>query len=191
VEGYAFLIAYKEVNSNKGSMTFLMFIRESDDPTSIGVLLEDGIAVIGVFFALLGMALSHYFHTQIPDSIASILIGVLLGFLAVIMAYTNGRLLINRSLALTHEDEIRKFILALDTMDKITIFKTEILALDQVKLSLEIDFNTSLIEEKISDNSVSNIIRKSVKGVGQAINEMEKQIQNGFPNIKYIDLEIN
>jgi len=70
----------------------------------------------------------------------------LLGFLAVIRAYTNGRLLINRSLALTHEDEIRKFILALDTMDKITIFKTEILAPDQVKLSLEIDFNTSLIE---------------------------------------------
>jgi len=76
-------------------------------------------------------------------------------------------------------------------MDKITIFKTEILAPDQVKLSLEIDFNASLIEEKISDNSVSNIIRKSVKGVGQAINEIEKQIQNRFPNIKYIDLEIN
>ena len=191
VEGYAFLIAYKEVNSNKGSMTFLMFIRESDDPTSIGVLLEDGIAVIGVFLALLGMALSHYFQTQIPDAIASILIGVLLGFLAVIMAYTNGRLLINRSLALTHEDEIRKFILALDTVDKITVLKTEIIAPDQVKLSLEIDFNASLIEEKIGDDSVSNIIRKSVKGVGQAINEMEKQIQNRFPNIKYIDLEIN
>ena len=76
-------------------------------------------------------------------------------------------------------------------MDKITVLKTEILAPDQVKLSLEIDFNTSLIEEKISDDSVSNIIRKSVKGVGQAINEMEKQIQNRFPNIKYIDLEIN
>ena len=191
MEGYAFLIAYKEVNSNKGSMTFLMFIRESDDPTSIGVLLEDGIAVIGVFLALLGMALSHYFHTQIPDAIASILIGVLLGFLAVIMAYTNGRLLINRSLALTHEDEIRKFILALETVDKITVLKTEIIAPDQVKLSLEIDFNVSFIEENISDDSVSNIIQKSVKGVGKAINEMEKQIQNRFPNIKYIDLEIN
>ena len=191
MEGYAFLIAYKEVNSNKGSMTFLMFIRESDDPTPIGVLLEDGIAVIGVFIALLGMTLSHYFHTQIPDAISSILIGVLLGFLAVIMAYTNGRLLINRSLALTHEDEIRKFILALETVDKITVLKTEIIAPDQVKLSLEIDFNASLIEEKIGDDSVSNIIRKSVKGVGRAINEMEKQIQNRFPNIKYIDLEIN
>ena len=86
---------------------------------------------------------------------------------------------------------MRKFILALDTVDKITVLKTEIIAPDQVKLSLEIDFNTSFIEENVSDNSISNIIHKSVKGVGQAINEMEKEIQNSFPNIKYIDLEIN
>jgi len=191
VEGYAFFIAYKEVNAQKGSVGFLAFIRESDDPTSIGVLLEDGIAVLGVFLALLGMSISNYAHSQIPDAIASILIGILLGMLAVIMAYMNGRLLINRSLSLSDEDEMRKFILALDTVDKITVLKTEIIAPDQVKLSLEIDFNASLIEEKIGNNSISNIIHKSVKGVGQAINEMEKKIQNRFPNIKYIDLEIN
>ena len=33
--------------------------------------------------------------------------------------------------------------------------------------------------------------REYPAGYGQAINEMEKQIQNRFPNIKYIDLEIN
>jgi len=168
-----------------------MFIRESDDPTSIGVLLEDGIAVIGVILALIGIALSHYFHTQTPYTIASILIGILMGILAVIIAYTNGRLLINRSLSIVHENDLHKFILALDTVDKITELRTEILASDQVKLSLEIDFNASLIEQKIRDNSVSILIHKSVKGVGQAINEMEKQIQSRFPNIKYINLEIN
>ena len=107
------------------------------------------------------------------------------------MAYMNGRLLLNRSLSLSDEDEIRKFILALNTVDKITVLKTEIIAPDQVKLSLEIDFNASFIEERISDDSVSNIIQKSVKGVGRAINEMEKKLQDRFPNIKYIDLEIN
>ena len=111
--------------------------------------------------------------------------------LAVIMAYMNGRLLINRSLSLSDEDEMRKYILGFETVDKITVLKTEIIAPDQVKLSLKIDFNASLIDEKISDNSVSNIIHESVKGVGHAINEMEKEIQSRFPNIKYIDLEIN
>ena len=41
------------------------------------------------------------------------------------------------------------------------------------------------------DASVKIIIKKSVKAVGEAINDMEKQIQSRFPNIKYIDLEIN
>ena len=83
------------------------------------------------------------------------------------------------------------FLAQLDSVDAITVLKTEILAPDQVRLSLEIDINTSLIEEKISDNSVSNIIHQSVKSIGQAINDMEKEIQNRFSNIKYIDLEIN
>ena len=64
-----------------------------------GACRDDGIAVLGVFLALLGIAISNYLHSQIPDAIASILFGILLGMLTVIMAYLNGRLLINRSLS--------------------------------------------------------------------------------------------
>ena len=202
VEGYALIVAYKEVNVNRGSMPLRVFIRESDDPTSIGVLLEDSIAVLGVLLALIGMAMSYYFHTHIPDAVASILIGILLGFLAFVMAFTNGRLLINRSVSLSEEQEIRDFISGLDPVDNITAFKTEILAPDQVKLSIEIDFNSQFITEGISgdisdlnkeriDNTVQKIIHTSIRGVGSAINDMEKQIQGRFPDIKYIDLEIN
>jgi zinc transporter 9 len=184
-------------------MSLLVFFRESDDPTSIGVLLEDAIAVIGVLLALAGMAISYYFHTHIPDAIASILIGLLLGFLAFVMAFTNGRLLINRSISLSDEEEIREFVRELAYVDKITSLKTEILAPDQVKLSLEIDFNSSPIVREINagrkanvgnemiEDTIQTIINKSVKSVGKAINEMEKQIRDHFPDIKYIDLELN
>lgn len=203
VESYALLVAFKEVNAHRGSMSLMVFIRESDDPTSIGVLLEDAIAVAGVLVALIGMAISYYFHTHIPDAIASILIGFLLGFLAFVMAFTNGRLLINRSISLSDEEEISKFIMGLIYVDKITSLKTEILGSDQAKLSLEIDFNSSSIREEINAVSKSNgkdesvedtlqdVINKSVKSVGAAINDMERQIQARFPEIKYIELEIN
>ena len=202
MEGYALIVAYKEVNANRGSMPLRVFIRESDDPTSIGVLLEDSIAVLGVLLALIGMAMSYYFHTHIPDAVASILIGILLGFLAFVIAFTNGRLLINRSVSLSEEQEIRDFISGLDPVDNITAFKTEILAPDQVKLSIEVDFNSQFIKEEISgdipdlnidliDNTVQKIIHTSIRSVGSAINDMEKQIQGRFPDIKYIDLEIN
>ena len=203
VEGYALLVAFKEVNAHRGSMSLMVFIRESDDPTSIGVLLEDAIAVIGVLLALIGMAISHYFHTHIPDAIASILIGLLLGFLAFVMAFTNGRLLINRFISLSDEEEISKFVRGLAYVDYITSLKTEILAPNQVKLSMEIDFNSSAIVREINadrrpngekeaiEDTVQTVINKSVKNVGKAINEMEKQIRDHFPDIKYVDLELN
>ena len=191
VEGYALIIAYKEVASSKGSKPLGIFLRESDDPTSVGVLLEDAIAVIGVLLALIGMAMSYTFQTHIPDAIASILIGILLGFLAVVIAYTNGRLLINKSVGIGDEEEIREFILKLDSVNDITVFKTEILAPRQIKLSIEIDFDATLMIEKLRNKSFPDIVHVSVKEVGHAINLLEKQIQNQFPNIKYIDLEIN
>ena len=33
VEGYALLVAFKEVNAHRGSMSLMVFARESDDPT--------------------------------------------------------------------------------------------------------------------------------------------------------------
>jgi hypothetical protein len=46
-------------------------------------------------------------------------------------------------------------------------------------------------KEGTVDDSIQTVINKSVKSVGKAINEMEKQIRVRFPDIKYIDLEIN
>ena len=65
-----------------------------------------------------------------------------------------------------------------------------------------IDFNSQFIKEGISgdipdlnseliDNTIQQIIHTSIRSVGSAINDMEKQIQGRFPDIKYIDLEIN
>jgi len=43
----------------------------------------------------------------------------------------------------------------------------------------------------MAGHTVQTVINKSVKSVGKAINDIEKQIQDHFPDIKYIDLEIN
>ena len=46
-------------------------------------------------------------------------------------------------------------------------------------------------EKEAIEDSLQTLINQSVKSVGKAINDMEKQIQDHFPDIKYIDLEIN
>ena len=102
--------------------------------------------MLGVIFALVGMALSSIFHTHIPDTIASILIGVLLGFFAFIMAFANGRLLINRSASVSDENEMKSFVESMPVVEKITVFCTEVLGQDQMKLTMEIDFNSEAIQ---------------------------------------------
>ena len=55
----------------------------------------------------------------------------------------------------------------------------------------EITDKKSKGEKEAIEDSLQILINKSVKSVGKAINDMEKQIQDHFPDIKYIVLEIN
>ena len=68
LEGYVFSIAYKAVFSEKGNTSIKDLIFSSDDPTSIAVLFEDGIAVLGVLLALGGIWLSDIYQTVTFDA---------------------------------------------------------------------------------------------------------------------------
>lgn len=63
------------------------------------VLFEDTAAVIGVIIAAIYYTMSNYLGDTIPDSIGSILVGILLGFVAVIVIRTNSRALLGKSLS--------------------------------------------------------------------------------------------
>ena len=197
-EGYALWIAYKEVNIQKGNLTLIEWIKDGDDPTSVGVLIEDFIAVLGVLLASLGVASSFYFHNPVFDSITSIIIGLLLGGMAIIMGYANGRLLINRSVSMSSEQEIRDYLNSMPGIERIEKLTTEIISANEIKLSLEFDFNTEslkldpILSEKFIKLDIDETdLKITVNAIGQYINKIEKRLQQKFPEIKYIDLEIN
>ena len=125
------------------------------------------------------------------------MIGILLGMLAFIMVFMNGRLLINRSVSMTDEKEIKDFIQSQAIVKNITALRTEILSPDQIELSIEIDFNSSALKQHIFEAGetekelVNKVVQQTIKYTGLEINNLEKQIQNRFPEIKFIDLEIN
>ena len=189
-EGYALNVALKEVRGQKGTMTLREWIKNGDDPTSVGVLIEDAIAVIGVVLAVAGMLLSHYFGTYIFDSIATILIGVLLGVMAIIMGYANGRLLINRSVNELSEKDIRKYILALPEIKTIYYLSTEIMSPDDIRLSMEFDLNIDQVLKKEKANIDENKFQNFVKMISQTIKNIENKIKKQFPEITHVDLEI-
>jgi zinc transporter 9 len=99
VEGYSFWVAFKEFTRQRlaVNMSFNKYFKETKDPTTLAVLIEDSVAVLGLFFALAGMSLSAYTGSAIYDVLAALAIAILMGFLAIFLAITNKKYLINIS----------------------------------------------------------------------------------------------
>jgi cation diffusion facilitator family transporter len=78
--------------------TMRAFVRDSPDPTVTTVYLEDTVDVIGAALALLALVLHQTTGAELPDALATLLIGCLLAFIAVRLASRNRRLLTNQTL---------------------------------------------------------------------------------------------
>jgi zinc transporter 9 len=205
VEAYVLKQAHVEVKKQKGNKSYLTFFKESDDPTLVAILLEDGVAVLGVLFALMGIGLGQIFQSALFDIFASIGIALLLGFMAVALAFINSKLLIGKSLTIHKESVIKTYIEELDEIKHIENLSTKITGAGQVRLSLEIELNAqSIIDPNVLEDDVTKIesgesahkvILKSneriLRSAGMAINNLELKIQKEFPEINIIDFELN
>ncbi len=206
VEGYVFIIAYKSIKKEQGSLSLLEYIRKGDNPTNVAVLLEDGVAVLGVVLAITGIALSNYFNSAIPDAITSIIIGILLGVLALILAYANGRLLMGVSAPHENVEKIKAFMEGLHYVERVARIHTEVMGPGQVHLLAEIEFHggffidrEQLVKEAKQIRSgeedplpiLVSTAERTVRIVGQVINQLEKELHAEFPELKLIELEVN
>ncbi len=205
VEGYSLIIAIGSVNAARGEKAFWEFIRVGDDPTGVAVFLEDAIAVIGVATALGGLFLSRHFASSVPDAIASIIIGCLLGIMALILAIANGRILMGVSAGADEESEIREFLEAYKTVERVVSLKTAVMAPGSMRLALEIEFHGGILinrqqierdADRIRDGEnpahiLFETAERMVRTVGREINRLEGDIIKRFPQIHMIDLEVN
>ncbi len=155
--------------------------------------------------AFIGIGLSHLWHSPIPDAIASIVIGCLLGFMAVVLAVANGRILMGVATDPERELEIKEYLESLPAIERVTNLKTAVLAPGSMRLAAEIEFHGStfidrhVIErdaERIRDGEdptpvLYETAERMVRVMGREINLLEIQIREKFPEVTYIDLEVN
>jgi zinc transporter 9 len=205
VESYTLMVAFKSVNEARGDQELWEFVRQGDDPTGVAVLLEDAIAVLGVATAVIGILLSRYFQSPIPDAIASIVIGALLGFMAVILAIANGRILMGVSAGTEPEAEIREFLESYPSVERVVSLKTAVMAPGSLRLAVEIEFHGGILinrqqierdAERIREGEDPTYIlvetaERMVRTVGREINKLESDVIARFPEVHVIDLEVN
>ena len=86
-ESVPLYIAFKEFLIMKGDLGIIEGIKEAKDPTIIVVLFEDAAAMLGLVTAMIGIYLTQVTGILIFDGISSVLIGVILGITAAVLAF--------------------------------------------------------------------------------------------------------
>jgi len=94
LEGASWITAVRGFAGAKGKQGWWEAIRSSKDPPAFIVLFEDSAALAGLVIAGIGIFLSHETNDGRWDGVASILIGVVLGVVAILLARESKDLLI-------------------------------------------------------------------------------------------------
>jgi cation diffusion facilitator family transporter len=97
LEGWSTLEAFREFKAAKGELRWFEAIKRSKDPPTFIVLLENGAAMAGIIAAADGVFLSQLTHNPFFDGAASVVIGVILGFTALLLARESKGLLIGEA----------------------------------------------------------------------------------------------
>ncbi len=175
-EGTSFVIAVRNLNKNKGLKgRFFNRVRISKDPTLFVVIFEDGAALGGLLIAAAGVFAGSYFNLPIADGVASILIGLLLAFAAVLLTIESRNLLIGESVQSYIVDDIMELVKKDKNVETLNRPLTMHMAPNDVLLALDVQFIRQLNSTELSDT----------------IKRLENAIRNSYPEIKRIYIEAN
>ncbi|HEV7701958.1 MAG TPA: cation diffusion facilitator family transporter [Candidatus Paceibacterota bacterium] len=207
IEGVTFWLAVKELKENK-KISVQMF--KEADPILLAIIYEDGIAVLSVIFALIAQWLTYATGNIIYDAVGGIAIGLMLGFLAILLIIKNHQYIIGKPLG---EEVIEEIIEELEKdpcIEHVVEFKSVAVDINKYRIFATVEWNGSPLYEEIYEagdlkqefNSIKNSFAEFTKLmfkttdriprlVGNRIDVIEKDIVEKFPQIAYVDIEIN
>ena len=168
LEGWSTLEAFQEFRQSKGELGWFEAIRRSKDPPAFIVLLENGAAMAGIIAAAIGLAIAQLTGNPFYDGAASVVIGIILGFTAMVLAYESKGLLIGEAA----DPEIVRGLrqLACDKQGIVGVghVLTVHSAPDQITAMINVDFR-----DTISAADVERIVR-----------EVEKEAHRRWPKVR-------
>ncbi len=154
-EGISWFYGWKAFRKTRQGNSILKTIHVSKDPTSFTVVLEDTTALIGLAIAFLGVFFGQAFNFPYFDGIASVLIGILLCFVALLLGYETKGLLIGEAVDKQTLHGIRRIAEAEPKVEKSLKVLTIYFGPKEVLLTLELRF-----VKKISATDLRVAIRR-------------------------------
>ncbi|SHF20785.1 cation diffusion facilitator family transporter [Loktanella atrilutea] len=148
-EGYSLSVAIREFMKGRAHRGLIRDLRDMKDPSIFVVLAEDTAACLGLVIAAAGLALSWLTHDPLYDASASIVIGVVLGITAILLAIEVKGLLIGEAAAPEMTDRIREMVQKIPEIQHINEIRSLHLGPHQVLLTLSIDFADDVLSQRI------------------------------------------
>jgi cation diffusion facilitator family transporter len=168
LEGGSTWAAFKEFRDAKGRLGWFEAVRRSKDPPAFIVLLENGAAMAGLVVAAIGLMLSELTGDPFYDGAASVVIGIILGLTAFLLAAESKALLIGEAAEPEIVDGLRAAAAGRPGIVGIGRILTVHSAPDQITAMMSVDF-----ENSITAGEAERIVQ-----------EIEREVARRFPIVK-------
>jgi cation diffusion facilitator family transporter len=119
-------------------------VRETPDPTVVTVYFEDSIDVIGAALALVALVLHHLTGSAVPDALATIVIGLLLGYVALKLTSRNRALLSNQGVPERYVTRLRDRITAAPGVEAVIRLEAVYLGPSEVLVAADVRMDPEL-----------------------------------------------
>lgn len=205
VDGGVLYSAVCAVNEAKGKHGFLEYLRDTSDPTIAAVLLEDGVACLGVLVAVVGIALSSYTGSTWPDVTATLIIGLMLAGVAIWLGMKNFSLILGPAIPVAVEEDIVAYLRAQPSIAKVASVKSRVVGADRFRFQAEIEWDgreiASGLDGWCEEQSVewaqpaarAEFLREFgqalTTAVGDEVDRLEKELRERHPELAFLDFE--
>ena len=189
LDGWSTWEAFVEFRDAKGALSWFQAIRQSKDPAGFIVLLENGAAMVGIVVAAVGLAIAQYTADPFYDGAASIVIGIILGFTAFLLAYESKGLLIGEAADPVLVENLHDLACAKDGVVGVGYILTVHSSPDQVTVMMNVDFRDTMLARDVErivceiENEARDrwpIVRKLFIRPMQGAAEQRKKLQTAF-----------
>jgi cation diffusion facilitator family transporter len=143
LETYSFRTAIVESRKIKGDVSWWGFIRQSRTPELPVVLLEDAGALFGLVFALFGVGLAVITDDPVWDGIGTLMIGALLGVIAIILIIEMKSLLIGEGATPKELDKVSAAITG-GRVQRLIHIRTQYIGPDELLVAAKIALEPGL-----------------------------------------------
>jgi zinc transporter 9 len=201
IEGSVFVLALRSIWSSKGSLPYRQYLRERADPATLAVLLEDGAAVLGLMLAAMGIVAYWITGNPVFDAMASMLIGLLLGVIAIYLIQTNRGLLLGRAVPPDSERLFVQRVLARGSVADVHDVKTRQLSTEDFQFKAEVRFSEPFVarvleralagrKESTDPATLAAAARMLIQALSEEIDVIEADVRAAIPEARHIDLEL-